>query len=639
MKIKLHKGKQLLFSFGLVSFFIASATDVNAQKLNFTQKITDGIKYRAPMAPENIWVTDYKGTSFVMNWKSILEADSYILDVFTTDKNSVQEVTEDFSGINSTDGYINASDPHYPEGWNIDISTFGDKDMAFDGNNDRISLDATGDFIRTPDVNGYITSCVINMNVINIPQDVAVNEENTSAIIFRLYDDHNICVKEGTVSTLIFAEMPKVDLFLDLFSSLPPTITSIEFALEKNEQRMYGDVMVNSIAYGYAPRKDLVKDANVGNVTNYKVENTDPETIYFCNVRAVSGNEESAKSFTALVDMLVTPEPVITEQNKTSFTLGWQAVPRAQYYDVYNYNVLKVTEDSSVDILKDDFNQNTEGTFDAPVNVENPDECTKTAGWIGNKMLSADGMFGADNGTFAGPHPNPGFIQTPIMDLSGNGGKYKIHIKAHGTEGDCLSFYRVNYIVDGKLNIHKTQKFPANGMIEETWEMEDGAADMRISIEPKKLKRFFLDEISITQERKAGEVIKMGINKKFLINDPKVLGCTFDNLIEGNTYGYEMRAMRQDDAGNTVISEMTDFQIIVLVPTGIEHHVADNVTMSVAEGMLNISLAESTEVSLYTINGKMVENRHCNAGNNSFNLSGNIYIVKIGTETYKILVK
>lgn len=83
------------------------------------------------------------------------------------------------------------------------------------------------------------------------------------------------------------------------------------------------------------------------------------------------------------------------------------------------------------------------------------------------------------------------------MNLSSNNGKYKIHIKAHGTAGDYLSIYRIGYMIDSNgdgepdaLNIHKVTAFDENGYTEETWEMEDGAENMQLSIEENKLKRF-----------------------------------------------------------------------------------------------------------------------------------------------------
>lgn len=307
------KTKQLMLACGLATMMMASTADADAQKLKFSERsVKDApAMYAAPMSPENVWVTNYKGTSFLVNWDAMADADSYYLDVFSTDKNNIQSFNEKFDGINSSNGYIDEVNPCYPEGWTVDVSTFGDKDMLFDGVSDKISMDANGDFLRMPTVNGYITSVVIDMNVVNIPENAYVDEENTSAIIFRLYDDHNFCVREGAVSTLIFAETPKVDLFMDLFSYLPPTITSVEFALEKNDQRVYGDLMVNSISYSYAPRMDLLKDAKVSGANSYLVENTDPESVYFCNVKAANGSEVSEKSHTLMIDMLVTPEPEI----------------------------------------------------------------------------------------------------------------------------------------------------------------------------------------------------------------------------------------------------------------------------------------------------------------------------------------
>lgn len=133
--------------------------------------------------------------------------------------------------------------------------------------------------------------------------------------------------------------------------------------------------------------------------------------------------------------------------------------------------------------------------MDDPISVTDPDLYTAVPGWSGKNILAANGMLGADNGRFP---VSLSYLWTPTMNLSSNNGKYKIHIKARGTAGDYLSIYRIGYMIDSNgdgepdaLNIHKVTAFDENGYTEETWEMEDGAENMQLSIEENKHKKIF----------------------------------------------------------------------------------------------------------------------------------------------------
>ena len=61
--------------------------------------------------------------------------------------------------------------------------------------------------------------------------------------------------------------------------------------------------------------------------------------------------------------------------------------------------------------------------------------------------------------------------------------------------------------------------------------------------------------------------------------------------------------------------------------------------MSATEGQLNITLPETQNVTIYTTDGKMIAKKSCAANTNSFNLNNGICIVKIGNNTYKVIIK
>ena len=119
----------------------------------------------------------------------------------------------------------------------------------------------------------------------------------------------------------------------------------------------------------------------------------------------------------------------------TSYTANWEYLPKALGYYVQPYRFDVVEEATTTNTIDEKFSKSTEGTTDQPVNVtqENLDEYTDCAGWSGRNICLAEGMLGAQDGRF--PY-NLSYVHSPVMNLSAQNGKYKVHLKATGTPGD-----------------------------------------------------------------------------------------------------------------------------------------------------------------------------------------------------------
>ena len=232
------------------------------------------------------------------------------------------------------------------------------------------------------------------------------------------------------------------------------------------------------------------------------------------------------------------------------------------------------------------------------------------------------------------------------MNLSSNNGKYKIHIKARGTAGDYLSIYRIGYMIDSNgdgepdaLNIHKVTAFDENGYAEETWEMEDGAENMQLSIEENKLKRFFIDEITIIQESKAGEVTRIPL-VPVTISDGSQTSYTFTDLETNGNYGYEVTGMRYNDYEEEEYSETSNLITVQLIHSGIESNTTQNVKVIASENSINIVLSERALIQIFTANGQLVKTINGTSGENIVSIpAANIYIVKVGSKIFKVIAR
>ena len=590
------------------------------------------------LPPEIGAPTEYKGTSFVANWQKLDGKVSYMLDVYTLDKKNPVTANEDFSQINSKDGKIDLTQPNYPEGWQVLVSNAGNKDVQMVGNKKCVLLDGHEDYILSPLVNGAITSFTMDLDYVNATGEVT--EENSSVFFIYLFDASGNYITGGGLSASILKEYNHLEVFYDLFQRHIDNVGAIMIGVDKKSNGQNGDVVVKNLELTYAP-----KVAHLDNVPTpehqFLVENTDPENVYFYRVSAsADGIRFTPYSKTQKVDLLMTPQEAVVDEGDNYYTASWQEVPRADKYVLWNNRITLVESDGAFTALSDQFDKVKEGTMEAPQSVNGLDGLTELNGWTGNLFLTANGMIGADNGSFR-PRPNPGFLQTPELDLSGNGGKYTVHIKAYGKPGDYLSVYRVGYVVDGQLNIHATQEFPESGCIDEEWEMNDGVKGMRLSIEPRKMGRFFIDDISITQNRKKGDIIKMDVAEKAIM-EAGDKSHTFEGLDNNQLYGFEMCAVHYDENEMEIVSPMSKMQVIDLsTVTGIEaaQNSSADVQFSLEQGQLKLNLAKAAPIAVYGANGKLAARLDGKVGENTLTLSGNVYVVKVGSSTFKVILK
>ncbi len=576
--------------------------------------------------------TDYTGDSFVAHWEGP-SLGMYALSVFKP--GAEVAMNETFNGINHTNGKINASDANIPAEWELFVSENGETDMVTEGTKNHLVLDATGDSIRIkPIVGCKLNELIVNAELLNAD---GVAQEKTAIFSIEIYNQAGGRITGGNMYTYYFTQLQELNLFEDAFGYVPSDIGYFKIALVKDNGAV-GDLKINSISYKYSAPDYVLDEEKVVNKTQYKVEGLDPEEEYFYFVKHSSAPTELSNIYRVNEFMDVKAlQP--TDVTSTSYTANWEYLPKADGYVVQNYRYETIAEDQEISVVSDDFSKITEGTIDNPIEVDYLDEYTNNPGWGGRRKLIAEGMLGADNGSFP---QNIAYLYTPEMNLDGNNGVYTVHIKAYGTPGDYLSLYRVDYVVNGGLNIHKVY-FGTDGWADETYEMTDGAKAMKISIEENNIKRYFLDEFSVTQHAKAGDT-RLYTLETVNIEGGDVTSYTFSDLLENGTYGYTVTGMRYDDFLWEEYSEVSEVIVFTLGATepgvGIEDNTADNIKVAVMGNTVHVSLVENVAIELYTLDGRLVKSVEGVVGENSFTVPAtNVYVMKVGAQVFKLIAR
>ena len=584
----------------------------------------------------------YTGTSFTANWNAPSGLQC-LLSVYREGENS-ESVTEDFTGIRQNEGRIDTTSPAYPEGWDINVTTQGATDMVFYGGRNHLLLDASGDAVTTPLlVGGNLESFVLHANLVNAD---GIARENSSIFVVEVYDKAGALLTSGRIEALYFASREDFDL-VEAFGYTPFNVGKVRIGIVKPDGQDVGDLAINNISYAFKAPEYVFEDRRMEEgTTSFEVQDLDPELAYFYYARSTDGTATSDVSpiirVDGFLDVTVLEASDITTQ---SFTANWQRLPKATGYTLQPYKVETYAEDGLKEILYDSFSKSTEGTFDNPVKVTNADDVADAEGWTGQNMLSAEGMLGANAGRFP---MNLSFLRSPHLNLASDGGKYTVHIKAYGTSVNYISVYRVYHLIDtdsdgiaDALNIHKTQAFDSNGYTEDTWEMDDGAENMVLAFEENKLAKFFLDEITVTQTTKAGEVIRQTLTP-VTIEDGSTTSYTLTGLDAGGLYGYTVTGMRTDGYGFKENSGTSEMVLVRLSePDGIVPVTdRDSVSVTAYGGTLILNLGSPQPVLLYTLDGRLVHRFQYSAGQHTLRLPHRgTFLLKTATKAFRLITR
>lgn len=569
--------------------------------------------------------TDYTGDSFKANWTN---ADKARLSVFSISDDQKGSDTENFSSIIKNGAIDAAAAEALAPMWGVDVTTTGSQSVVNLDGKDCILMDSDGDAITIICHKGFIST----LNIAAALSEFAGGDNYPYFTFDLLENDGSRMGITMNISAQVFVSNPEYD-FGYLFNNL----SALKIVFHR-EEGVSGNLAIREITVGYDKREYLEEKTPVSG-GSYVVTGCDPEkAYYYCLLPADSDNE----SIIETVDDFIAPltlEPEVL--SSVSYRAKWATPYKAEECVVENCRANVFDKEGKVEIYHDDFDKADKGSLELPDYVSSLDDYTALAGWETAAAAArvAPGMIGTAKSSRPWP-PTGGYLYSPAIDLSADNGKYTISTRVYGTPGDVITVYREDSMnpADYSLVCHKLT-IGDDGWAEETWEMTDGVAGKSIRYESKGMLQFLIDYLYISQIFPAGYTQYVAESEKTLSAGERE--CVFDNLCENATYAFRIKSLGKDLSSQSRESAYSDYRMVDLSIAGIESAQQGGETaVSVAPGVVNVAVAESCTVAVYSVTGVRLAARKAEGSSVvSFAIpSGNAVIVTAGSKAVKVLV-
>lgn len=247
--------------------------------------------------------------------------------------------------------------------------------------------------------------------------------------------------------------------------------------------------------------------------STYKVTDLDPSQTYYFVVRATNGTATSDNSNEIKVIKVVTQldAPVAldaTNVTENGFTANWTEVEGADGYEISIAKVETLKEDQTVNVAHEDFAGITEGTIQQPGYPslqEYLDKYTNEAGWYAYGHLYANGYLG-----LAPFSSTPASLTSPAKDLSASNGQFTVKAKMAATQyGQMIEGEVVTVTLYNGQEVVETKEVTLGKDFQEyTIEFTKGATESYVEFSyPSTTNRVWIDEVTISQDKKAGDKI------------------------------------------------------------------------------------------------------------------------------------
>lgn len=409
---------------------------------------------------------------------------------------------------------------------------------------------------------------------------------------------------------------------------------------------------VDDITLDYAPSPVPVPVVENYETTanSYVVSDIDPEADHFYYVQAFEGDIVSEKSNEVWVDGLnglqvKTLDP--TDVTGSSFTANWQPMPKAADYVLDLLQITNAKEDMpQVTVLEENFDGITTGTVNNPgYDWVSPYDfgangMAKT-GWSATNPCWANGMAGTQGTSYYG---TAGLVMSPMLDLSCNEGKgFDVEFSTYVTV-DKLEYEGQTYpegVFAMILYSPEDAQAAASGYLE-TLTVGLHSGKVHVNTEGLDLHnvyvafmnmtgtRFFIDEVKITQDLKAGESLSRPLGSA--VTDKT--SHAFSGLKYGCDHAYAVTARRTREFQNY----QTDRSDLMHVPTAEASVDGIDAGRNVISGGHGHILASApTAMNVYDMAGKTVFSSREAVG--SVAVDAGLYLVTTPDGVFRVLVK
>ena len=619
----------------------------------------------APKVHEAENMTD---TSFKAVWNKSIEADHYLLSVFTkNESNELMTVSEGFDNIKADDkGNIDATSPNYPEGWEFawkddDLSNHIAKgEGAGTGNKQAVRLIDTGDAITTP----YCPEGIKSLKFW-VKAEANDGQPKYSSILFTVNFGKGVYTVDNYIDIpTMFAPAKRDGYYFDLTETLSAFdkiySVKIEYIREEDDKTtiLFDDFSYTTnkpTTYNYVLKDQKVEQQdNEDGTVGFEVNGLDPDTDYTYSVKSVNSDFTSAASDEQEVYAVSIPTALpATNITANSYTANWTSHKKVDFYRVDQLQQTVIDKDTKDYVMLDeDFSKVTSSLTEADLldgfyeegertsGYMPLDDITKIAGWKASSTVRVNGWLGGNeakqgSGTIAGA------IVTPTIDLSHNEGACNISLRVWGSEGDWL-------IIQGSNPASlATIEFPkGGGIVEKTITMPLCTSKEQLTFYSNNYKVFLIDYIKITQDVKAGDKVST-ITGSVLTEDAdtKSMVMTNPGFSDGHDVLYRVTAMRYDkdsQESHKYYSTSTPSDLMLVKnpnPSGIGSVEAAAENVAGVEGGIVVNAANATTVNVFNLSGQLVASKACGNGHAFVSVAPGVYVVKTNSTAAKVVVK
>ena len=543
--------------------------------------------------PPILPLTNLSESGFTAHWQEVRNADDYLFSLFR------KQWTSDDNVIYTTD----FNDGQLPtEGFTFELSSA--EPFGNDGPDGSQAIHLyNGDKITSVPNNARLKNLTFYLRTVGATAEQL--QEKQSAIQI-LVDTKT--VTGGQLGFLNAAALIEGD-YLDMeeltggFSDSYFRIQLIALDMPEGAYFVIDDLELETgRSFTYDP---VQKDVVVEN-TEYTVSDLNPAEYYFYTVKS-HNSKQTVES--PLQSVIYLPTPVVldaTDITTDSYTAHWESVAKATHYEVRNYFLAEVKKDyPDYPVISEDFSLVTDELTEAtdpfsPESLGNQDEYFDDLGlseydWFGRGNTVCQGMVGCD----ALNSDNINYIASPEVDLSHNGGRYVVKVKAYGRVGDFLCIYDYNDMVYGNPAArgafepidpaHAEDTDP--GIFEGTLELTGGTISTRLVFTTYGLD-FMLDEVSICQDLVAGDIFNQLLGMQ-TVAAPRT-SCVFNQLsLFGIPYYYYTVTALSEDYDYYTQSKQSAY------------HLVDMTT-----GINTVSTDNDSEAKLFDLQGRRLSQNH-----------------------------
>ena len=619
----------------------------------------------APKVQEAENMTD---TSFKAVWNKSIEADHYLLSVFTKNESKeLMTVSEGFDNIKADDkGNIDATSPNYPEGWEFawkdnDLSNHIAKgEGAGTDNKQAVRLIDTGDAITTP----YCSEGIKSLKFW-VKAEANDGQPKYSSILFTVNFGKGVYTVDNYIDIpTMFAPAKRDGYYFDLTETLSAFdkiySVKIEYIREEDDKTtiLFDDFSYTTnkpTTYNYVLKDQKVEQQdNEDGTVGFEVNGLDPDTDYTYSVKSVNSDFTSAASDEQEVYAVSIPTALpATNITANSYTANWTSHKKVDFYRVDQLQQTVIDKDTKDYVMLDeDFSKVTSSFTEADLldgfyeegertsGYMPLDDITHIAGWKASSTVRVNGWLGGNeakqgSGTIAGA------IVTPTIDLSHNEGACNISLRVWGSEGDWL-------IIQGSNPASlATIEFPkGGGIVEKTITMPLCTSKEQLTFYSNNYKVFLIDYIKITQDVKAGDKVTT-ITGSVLTEDAdtKSMVMTNPGFSDGHDVLYRVTAMRYDkdsQESHKYYSTSTPSDLMLVKnpnPSGIGSVEAAAENVAGVEGGIVVNAANATTVNVFNVSGQLVASKACGNGHAFMSVAPGVYVVKTNSTAAKVVVK